>query len=443
MMCKVLFCLISFALAISGVAQAAFDTIGVYDPDDEPHHNQVDQSGTYDSHTGNAGPDNIIDLIAFQALIGPVFDADAGGVVDAESDSGGLDGQDLIANFGISGAKSVTFTNTAGSISRGSGGSSGNRLPTSGNGRFAKGSSTGDFAFDIGPVTGGAPDEVVTHFAGTLLYRDNRDLNPQVTATFSGGGTVTAVADMLMDAPSNSKDTFFGFVAPPGQGIVNVTFDIASWTNLDDVAFITSAFVVVSEKANNPKPADGATNVPIDAVLSWTPGEVVSGFSPKHKVFFSENFDDVNDGIGGITQDPNLFPAGALLDFGKTYYWRIDEANSTTSWVPGRLWQFTVEPLTNPVENVIAVASSSEGGKEAENAVNGSGLDADSLLHAIGNVGNMWLSARDANQPTWIEFEFGEVHKLHEMWVWNSNDSLEQIVGFGFKDVTIEYSTDG
>ncbi|MEA3224465.1 MAG: discoidin domain-containing protein, partial [Planctomycetota bacterium] len=50
---------------------------------------------------------------------------------------------------------------------------------------------------------------------------------------------------------------------------------------------------------------------------------------------------------------------------------------------------------------------------------------------------------RDADQPTWIEFEFDKVHKLTEMWVWNSNDSLEQAIGLGFKDVKIEYSTDG
>jgi len=441
-MCKELICLISFVLAMSGVTQAAFDTVGVYDPDDEPHHNQVDQSGTYDSHTGNAGPDNVIDMAAFQALIGPAFDADGGGVVDAESASGGLDGQDIIANFGVNRTKSLTISSTGGTLHRGSGGNSGNRLPTSGNGRFAK-SSAGDFVFDIGAVTGGVSGEVVTHFAGTLVYRDNRDLNPQVTATFSGGGTVTAVADMLMDAPNNSKDTFFGFVAPPGEGIVNVNFDIASYTNMDDMAFITSAFVVVSEKATNPKPADGATDVPIDAVLSWTPGEYVEALSPKHKVFFSENLDDVNDGIGGITQDPNLYPVGALLDFGKTYYWRIDEADSTSGWEQGRVWQFTVEPFAYSIENITVTASSSEQGKGAENTINGSGLDAGGLLNDNESVGNMWLSARDANQPTWIEFEFDKVHKLHEMWIWNSNDSLEQAVGLGFKDVLIEYSTDG
>jgi len=427
---------------MSGVTQAAFDTVGVYDPDDEPHHNQVDQSGTYDSHTGNAGPENVIDLAAFQALIGPAFDADGGGVVDAESASGGLDGQDIIANFGVSGTKSLTISSTGGTLHRGSGGNSGNRLPTSGDGRFAK-SSNGDFVFDIGAVTGGASGEVVTHFAGTLVYRDNRDMNPQVTATFSGGGTVTAVADMLMDAPNNSKDTFFGFTAPPGEGIVNVTFDIASYTNLDDMAFITSAFVVVSEKASNPKPADEATDVPIDAVLSWTPGEYVTELSPKHKVFFSENFDDVNDGIGGITQDANLYPVGALLDFGKTYYWRVDEADSTSGWEQGRVWQFTVEPFAYLIENITATASSNEPGKGAVNTINGSGLDDSGLLHNNESVGSMWLSAQDANQPTWIEFEFDKVHKLHEMWVWNSNDSLEQVIGLGYKDVVIEYSADG
>jgi hypothetical protein len=35
------------------------------------------------------------------------------------------------------------------------------------------------------------------------------------------------------------------------------------------------------------------------------------------------------------------------------------------------------------------------------------------------------------------------IHKLHELWVWNSNDGFEPAVGFGFKDVTIEYSVDG
>ncbi|MHC4657506.1 MAG: hypothetical protein ACYS91_21195 [Planctomycetota bacterium] len=55
----------------------------------------------------------------------------------------------------------------------------------------------------------------------------------------------------------------------------------------------------------------------------------------------------------------------------------------------------------------------------------------------------MWLSDIAGPQPTWIEFQFDKVYKLHELWVWNSNEFLEPMVGFGFKDVTIEYSVNG
>jgi len=55
----------------------------------------------------------------------------------------------------------------------------------------------------------------------------------------------------------------------------------------------------------------------------------------------------------------------------------------------------------------------------------------------------MWLSSGDGAQPTWIEYEFDRAYKVHEMWVWNSNDSLESVIGLGFKDVVIEYSSDG
>ena len=435
---------VGFMLALGGVAQADFDTVGVYDPDDDPHHNQVDQSGVYVSHTGNAGPENVIDLETFQALIGPAFDADAGGVVDAEIERGSRDGSAIIANFGISRAKSVTFTDTTGNLTHGSGGSSGNRLPTSGDGRFSNAESPEDWVFDISPVTGGAPGEVVTYFAGTLLYRDNRELNPQVTATFSGGGTVTATADMPMGAPGHSLDTFFGFVAPRGEGIVNVNFDLAGWTNLDDVAFITSAFVVVSKEASDPSPADKATDVPRDVVLSWTPGQYAPPTNG-HKVYFSENFSDVNDGIGGITQDANSYTPPQRLDFGTTYYWRVDEVNAPpdSTVFPGEVWSFSTEPVGYPIDgaNIIATASSSDAAKGPENTVNGSGLDANDLHSTVET--NMWLSSTTGPQPAWIEFQFNKVYKLHEMWVWNSNQSLEQVVGLGIKDVSIEYSTNG
>jgi hypothetical protein len=52
-------------------------------------------------------------------------------------------------------------------------------------------------------------------------------------------------------------------------------------------------------------------------------------------------------------------------------------------------------------------------------------------------------TSADGDQPTWIEFEFDKVYTLDRMWVWNFNDSLEQMAGLGFKETMIEYSLDG
>jgi len=98
------------------------------------------------------------------------------------------------------------------------------------------------------------------------------------------------------------------------------------------------------EKSSSPYPRDGATDVQQEVALTWKPGAYVEGLSPKHRVFFSENFDDVNDGIGGIEQDVERYPIDGSLkvDLGETCYWRVDEANSTIGWDVGALWRFTV-----------------------------------------------------------------------------------------------------
>jgi hypothetical protein len=196
--------------------------------------------------------------------------------------------------------------------------------------------------------------------------------------------------------------------------------------------------------ALNPNPADGATDVPRDAVLSWKSGE----FAPPidgHKVYFSENFRDVNDRIGGVAQDANSYTPPQLLDFGTTYYWRVDEVNGPPDYTvyQGNVWNFTTEPFAYAIENVTAAASSQAPNRGPENTVNGSGLDDSGLLHGKEGDDNMWVSNIAGPQPTWIQYEFDKVYKLHQMWVWNANDSLELMIGFGFKDVTIEYSVNG
>ncbi|MCL5281475.1 MAG: discoidin domain-containing protein [Planctomycetes bacterium] len=443
---KLILSSITLVLGLMGTAQATYDTVGVYDPDDDPHHNQVDQSGTYSSHTGAAGPENVIDLATFQALIGPAFQANAGGVVNMENANGSLDGQDIIARFGVGKTKTLTVSNISGIINTGSSVKNG-RTPTSGTGRLAK-SDTANFVFAIGPLTGGKAGEVVTHFGGTLLGRDDANLAPKVTATFSGGGTVTAVATMPGAGVGRNEDTFFGFVAPPGQSIVSVDFNPTGgpYTNLDDVGFITSAFVVVSPKASSPDPRQGQIDVPRDAVLSWTPG----ASARIHDVYFGAAFADVNTAsraspkgvLANQGQEAATYDPPGLLTFGQTYYWRVDEVNDApgASIYKGEVWSFTTEPYAYAVKPVAVTASSSEAGVGPENTINGSGLTEG--LHSSANTA-AWVSDKAGPQPTWIQYAFDRVYKLYEMRVWNYNGAFEPVLGFGFKDVTIEHSTDG
>jgi len=151
----------------------------------------------------------------------------------------------------------------------------------------------------------------------------------------------------------------------PGNAVVNVTLSAGAHTmlwlhreneNFLDCILITNNLELTSAdlpdavpeliytQATKPNPMDGATDVRNDTILTWEPGAYVDGLSPRHKVFFSDNFDDVNDGIVGVEQDADYYPTeGALdLELEKTYYWRVDEANNTSGWDKGAVWKFTV-----------------------------------------------------------------------------------------------------
>jgi len=198
--------------------------------------------------------------------------------------------------------------------------------------------------------------------------------------------------------------------------------------------------------AKQPTPADGAGDVPATTPLTWMPGQGAAG----HDVYLGEVFADVNEatrsddrgvlvaqGHSAETYDP---PGD--LEFSKTYYWRIDEVEAGGATVhKGYVWSFTIEPLAYPVENVVATSNGiSDAGVGPERTVDGSGLNADDQ-HSVAAL-DMWLAA-PGDDPLSIQFEFEQVHKLHQMVVWNYNEQFELLLGFGIKDVTVEYSIDG
>ncbi len=202
-----------------------------------------------------------------------------------------------------------------------------------------------------------------------------------------------------------------------------------------------------AELADEPSPANEATDVPRDTVLAWEPGE----FAATHDVYFGTAFDDVNDAsranpMGVLVsqgQAVSSYDPAGVLDFETTYYWRVDEVNAppTNTIFKGEVWSFTTEPVGYPIAGIVATSNgTSEAAAGPQNTVNGSGLDAADQHSTISS--DMWLATPGA-EPLWIQFEFERVYKLHQMLVWNSNSQFELILGFGIKAVTVEYSENG
>ena len=106
----------------------------------------------------------------------------------------------------------------------------------------------------------------------------------------------------------------------------------------------------VAGYALDPDPEDDAVDVPfLDTVLSWTAGTDAL----THDVYFGTDEDAVAD---ANTNSSFEFRANQVIGntdwplptvtVGKTYYWRIDEVNTTSgTLVKGKIWSFTIGPF--------------------------------------------------------------------------------------------------
>ncbi|MHC4499336.1 MAG: LamG domain-containing protein, partial [Planctomycetota bacterium] len=101
------------------------------------------------------------------------------------------------------------------------------------------------------------------------------------------------------------------------------------------------------EWASNPSPYHNELDVDANDpnfALSWTPGI----YAKTQDVYFSTSFDDVNERSGSALIADDLVldineVNGVDLEFGKTYYWRVDTANDSCEpylW-EGIVWKFT------------------------------------------------------------------------------------------------------
>ncbi|MDH7599182.1 MAG: discoidin domain-containing protein, partial [Sedimentisphaerales bacterium] len=304
----------------------------------------------------------------------------------------------------------------------------------------------------------------------------SRDVAPPATGpSLAVAGTWFHVAMVLDDVADTLTEYING---TPGRVWINVTRGIAASTSefrigtdtpnhntgrvfrglLDDLRIYDNPLTPAEiqdvikglgpsrGRASSPKPEDRAADVPRDAALSWAAG----AYPCTHDVYLGLAFEDVNTASRTtpkgvlISQDQaaTTFQPSTPLEFGKTYYWRVDEVNTSPDHTihKGLVWSFTVEPYSYAVRPTVATASSQLNNDTGpEKTIDGSGLD-DKDQHGTGEK-TMWLTSTGPKH--WIQFQFDNVYKLHQLWVWNFNQVIEPILGFGAEKVLIEASQDG
>ncbi|MBN2594990.1 MAG: LamG domain-containing protein [Sedimentisphaerales bacterium] len=171
------------------------------------------------------------------------------------------------------------------------------------------------------------------------------DVNDGVNETFRG-----SLTEELFIAG------FSGFAYP--NGLVNGT---TYYWRIDEVNEADPnspwkgdiwSFTVPPKTAYDPVPADNAEFVDLNVQLSWT-----GGYGAKvHYVVFGEEFDTVDDAVGGTQTGVKSYSPGPLK-LAKTYYWRVDESDGIETY-KGEVWSFTTEGAVtgpNPVNGAVDI----------------------------------------------------------------------------------------
>jgi hypothetical protein len=242
-----------------------------------------------------------------------------------------------------------------------------------------------------------------------------------------------------------------------GAPINTVNQESRSWISYDGLSVLYTSdyfmyqvsilsgadfYAPAPEYTQNPIPKDSAKEVVYNGLaLSWEAG----CFAASHDLYLGLSRDEISNATtDSATYLGRLYDTTYVLDnlaFDQTYYWRVDEVNAApdSTVFKGTIWSFTVEPLAKPIETIAAMASSAKRNMGPRKTIDGSGLD--QLDQHSTDPTDMWL-ANDSTD-SWIQYEFDTVYKLHELWIWNSNQAIESFIGFGVKDALIETSVDG
>jgi len=237
-------------------------------------------------------------------------------------------------------------------------------------------------------------------------------------------------------------------ISPAGEMWSGAIDDVRVYDHVLTVDELQLVMANQGVEASQPNPGDNETDVLRDTTsISWGSGVDATA----HDVYFGTDLDAVSSAdranpmgvLVSQNQTETTYPMDGILPYGQTYYWRIDEVQTDGTIIQGYVWAFTVETELYPVQNVTATSNTTSSSPEQgpERLVDGSGID-DEDQHST-DTDQMWAGNPNPTEPSYLLFEFDGMYKLVEMLIWNYNMQFEAFLGYGIKDVTLEYSLDG
>jgi regulation of enolase protein 1 (concanavalin A-like superfamily) len=211
---------------------------------------------------------------------------------------------------------------------------------------------TGGTTMWLSNVAGPTPAWIQYEFDNVYKLADLKvwNSNGQIE-TFMGFGAKTVAIEYSTDGATwQSLDNVPEFAKAPGQesyaantmvsfgGVeakyVKLTIT-ATWGGLAVTGLAEVQFSAVPVRAFGPQPAAEATGISVDAGLNWRPGREATS----HQVFFGTDEAAVADGTAPAQTVTGHTYAPGDLNFGTTYYWKVDEVGAAT--YPGDVWSFS------------------------------------------------------------------------------------------------------
>lgn len=179
---------------------------------------------------------------------------------------------------------------------------------------------------------------------------------PQLDISISDADGDTMTLDWYSD--SSGSWQVFGSNINVGDGTYSQTnsnfsdFDTTYWwyvtvtdgiyTNSGPIFHFTTEENLPPNTPSNPNPADEATDVSIEKVLTWTGGDPNSGDKATYDVYFgTDSPPPLVEHVIQAAYDPGT------MEFGTTYYWQIVAEDSQGLTTTGPIWHFTTELEAN------------------------------------------------------------------------------------------------